>query len=50
VPPGADQAFDIGFDKDLQHRFRHGSQKIALAALLQQLDKAILSSVIGPLG
>jgi hypothetical protein len=33
---GADQAFDIGFHQDLQHRLRHGSQEIALAALLQQ--------------
>jgi hypothetical protein len=31
---GADQAFDIGFHQDLQHRLRHGSQKIAVAALL----------------
>src|SRR5437764_5963638 len=39
VPAGADQAFDVRFHQDLQHRFRHGSQEIAIAALLQQLDK-----------
>ena len=32
------KALDIGFHQDLQHRFRHSSQEIALAALLQQLD------------
>jgi hypothetical protein len=37
VPAGADQSFDIGFHQDLQHRLRHGSQEIAVAALLQQL-------------
>ena len=39
VPPGADQALDIGFHQDLQHRLRHGSQEVALAALLQQLGQ-----------
>ena len=39
VPASADQAFDIGFHQDLQHRLRYGSQEIAVAALLQQLDK-----------
>jgi hypothetical protein len=39
VPAGADQTFNIGFHQDLQHRLRHGSQEIAIAALLQQLDK-----------
>src|SRR4029077_3117312 len=38
VPAGADQPFDIGFHQDLQHRLRHGSQEIAVAALPQQLD------------
>jgi len=45
VPPGADQAFDIGLHQNLQHRLRHGSQEIAVAALLQQLDKR--HSVVG---
>ena len=45
MPPGADQPFDIGFHQDLQHRLRHGSQEIAVAALLQQLDQR--HSVIG---
>jgi hypothetical protein len=39
VATGADQAFDIGFHQDLQYRFRHGSQEIAVTALLQQLDQ-----------
>jgi hypothetical protein len=39
VPAGADQPFDIGFHQDLQHRLRYGSQEIAVAALLQQLDQ-----------
>ena len=39
MPPGADQAFDIGFHQNLQHGLRNGSQKIAFAALLQQLDR-----------
>ena len=45
VPPGADQALDIGFHQDLQHRLRNSSQKIAIAALLQQLGKRY--SVVG---
>jgi len=36
---GADQPFDISFHQDLQHGFRHGSQEIAVTALLQQLDQ-----------
>ena len=39
MPPGADQALDIGFHQDLQHRLRNSSQKIAIAALLQQLGQ-----------
>jgi hypothetical protein len=39
VAAGADQTFDIGFHQDLQHRFRNGSQEIAITALLQQLDQ-----------
>ncbi len=39
MPPGADQAFDIGFHQDLQHGLRNGSQEIRVAALLQQLDQ-----------
>ena len=42
---GADQALDIGLHQNLQHSFRHGAQEIALAALLQQLDKR--HSVVG---
>jgi hypothetical protein len=45
VPSGTDDAFDIGFHQDLQYRLRHGSQEIALATLLQQLDKR--HSVVG---
>ena len=45
VPAGADQPFDIGFHQDLQHRLRHGSQEIAVAALLQQLNQR--HSVVG---
>jgi hypothetical protein len=47
VTAGADQAFDISLHQNLQHRLRHGSQKIAIAALLQQFNCAILLSVIG---
>ena len=39
VPPGADQPLDVGFHQHLQHRLRHGSQKIAVAGLLQQLGQ-----------
>jgi hypothetical protein len=39
VPPGADQPLDIGLHQDLQHALRHGSQEIAIAALLQQLGQ-----------
>jgi site-specific DNA recombinase len=45
VPPRADQPFDIGFHQDLQHGLRHGPEKIAITALLQQLDKR--HSVVG---
>jgi hypothetical protein len=38
VPSGADQTFDIGFHRDLQHRLRNRSQEISFAALPQQLD------------
>lgn len=34
-----DQPFAIGLRQDLQHGFCHGTQEIAPAALLQQLDK-----------
>jgi len=53
VPPGADQTFDIGFHQDLQHRLRHGSQEIAVAALLQQLNQrhsVVGHRVLGQLG
>jgi hypothetical protein len=45
VPAGADQALDIGFHQNLQHRLRYGSQEIAVAALLQQLNQR--HSVVG---
>ena len=39
VAASTDQALDIGFHQNLQHRLRHGSQEVALAALLQQLGQ-----------
>ena len=39
VAPGADQPLDVGLHQQLQHCLRHGSQKIALASLLQQLGQ-----------
>jgi len=45
VPAGADQAFDVSLHQNLQHRLRHGSQKIAIAALLQQVNQR--HSVVG---
>jgi hypothetical protein len=39
VPAGTDQALNIGFHQNLQHCLGYGSQKIAVAALLQQFDK-----------
>src|ERR1700746_193442 len=45
MPAGADQAFDISFHQNLQYRLRHGSQEIAIAALLQQVNQP--HSVIG---
>src|SRR5271166_5686706 len=39
VAPGADQPLDVGLHQQLQHSLRHGSQKIALARLLQQLGQ-----------
>src|SRR5262245_55906452 len=39
VATGTDQAFNISFHQDLQHRLRHGSQEITVAALLQQVDQ-----------
>jgi len=53
VPPGADQAFDIGLHQHLQHCLRHGSQKIAVAALLQQVNQrhsVVGHRVLGQLG
>ena len=53
VPAGTDQPLDIGFHQDLQHRLRYGSQKIAIAALLQQLGQrhSLLGHrVLGQLG
>ena len=42
---GADQALDIGLHQNLQHRLSHGSQKIAITALLQQVNQR--HSVVG---
>jgi hypothetical protein len=39
VTTGADQAFDISLHQNLQNRLGHGSQKIAVAALLQQVNQ-----------
>jgi hypothetical protein len=39
VPPGADHAFDLELHQPLQHRFRQLLEKIAAAALLQQLQQ-----------
>jgi sRNA-binding protein len=39
VTPGADQPLDIGLHQQLQHRLCHGSQKISLTSLLQQLGQ-----------
>jgi hypothetical protein len=39
VTPGANQPLDVALHQQLQHRLRHGSQKIALASLLQQLGQ-----------
>jgi hypothetical protein len=39
MTPGPDQPIDVGLHQQLQHRLRHGSQKIALASLLQQLGQ-----------
>jgi len=39
VTPGADQPLDIGLHQQLQHRLSHGSQKISLTSLLQQLGQ-----------
>ena len=33
----ANHAFHVGVHQQLQHRFRHGSQKITLTGLLQKL-------------
>jgi hypothetical protein len=53
VPASADQPFNIGFHQDLQHRLRHGSQEISIAALLQQLGQrhsVVGHRVLGQLG
>src|SRR5215472_10650085 len=39
VATGSDQPLDIGFHQQLQHCLGHGSQKISLASLLQQLGQ-----------
>jgi hypothetical protein len=53
VSAGADQTFDISFHQNLQYRLRRGSQKIAVAALLQQFNQRhslIGHRVLGGLG
>ena len=53
VPAGADQPFNVGLHQDLQHCLRHGSQEIAVAALLQQLNQrhsVVGHRVLGQLG
>ena len=49
VAPAADQPLDVGFHQQLQHGLGHGSQKISVAGLLQQLGQPNLSWVVGPL-
>src|SRR5438876_940893 len=39
ITPGADQSLDVGLHQQLQYRLRHGSQKISVASLLQQLGQ-----------
>jgi hypothetical protein len=39
VAPGTDQPFDVSFHQQLQHCLGHGSQKISVAGLLQQLGQ-----------
>jgi hypothetical protein len=39
VAAGANQPLDLGLHQQLQHRLRHGSQKVALASLLQQFGQ-----------
>src|SRR5499427_122054 len=39
VAPGTNQPLDVDLHQQLQHRLRHGSQKITLAGLLQQLSQ-----------
>ena len=39
VAPGPDQPLDIARHQQLQHRLGHGSQKISIAGLLQQLGQ-----------
>src|SRR6266404_3003038 len=48
VPAGADQAFDIGLHKDLQHGFRYSSEKSRSQLFCSSSTSAILSSVSGP--
>src|SRR6202011_4357926 len=39
VAPGANQPLDVTFHQQLQHRLGHGSQKISIAGLLQQIGQ-----------
>jgi hypothetical protein len=39
VPASADQALAIGLHHQLQHRFRHAAQEIAVAGFGQQFGK-----------
>ncbi len=45
VPAGADHPFDVRLHQQLQHRFRHSTQEVPFAGLLQQLRQ--WQSVLG---
>ena len=48
MPAGANQTFDIGLHEQLQHALRNSPEKVAFAALLQQVRK--WQSVLGHRG
>jgi hypothetical protein len=37
--PGADRPLEVALHQQLQHRLGHGSQKISIASLLQQIGQ-----------
>jgi hypothetical protein len=45
VAPDADQALHVRLHQELQHRFGHGAQEVAVSGLLQQLGQ--WQSVVG---